>query len=427
MIRAGRALFRLALALGLAGAVSADALAQFSPEDTERGVTVRNRPRPEYDPIGLRVGSFVVRPSLRLDTVFDDNVLASGRRQVSDVIIRTTPQVDVRSDWGRHGVTALAVVDDRRYLDNPDESYLNWRVTGGGRYDISRFQHVDIRAGAARFHQQRDDPDDFGSVRPIGIDERFIGGGYFVRENRLALRLDALLNTLRYDDADVRNAAGQVVQTSQAFRNRDLYLLTATASYEVAPLRRLLLVTRGNQRDYVDEPGTPGTFTRDSKGFELLGGVDADYDGIFSYRVLLGYLRQEYDAPNLPTVSAPTGEVALLWNPTTLTTLTFRAERRVEETIRNNASSYVRTIGTVRVDHELDRNILLDASLIYRLDEFEGISRDDKTVFLTVGASWLLNRNVRLGASYTRSHGDLGGGQPDYDRNVFLLRITGAL
>jgi hypothetical protein len=38
-----------------------------------------------------------------------------------------------------------------------------------------------------------------------------------------------------------------------------------------------------------------------------------------------------------------------------------------------------------------------------------------------------LNRNVRLGASYTRSHGDLGGGQPDYDRNVFLLRITGAL
>lgn len=415
------------LVLVLAAVVPDAALAQFSPEDTERGVTVRSRPRPEYDPIGLRLGSFVVRPSLRLDTVFDDNVLASGRRQESDVVIRTTPQVDVRSDWGRHGVNALAVVDDRRYVANQDESYLNWRLAGGGRYDISRFQHADIRAGASRFFQERDDPDDFGTVKPIGIDERSIGAGYFVRENRAALRLDALYSTLRYDDADVRNAAGQVVQTSQAFRNRDLYLLTATASYEVAPLRRLLLVTRVNQRDYVDEPGTPGTFTRDSKGFELLGGVDADYDGLFSYRVLLGYLRQEYDAANLPTVSAPTGELALLWNPTTLTTLTFRAERRVEETIRNNATSYVRTIGTVRVDHEYARNILLDASLIYRLDEFEGVSRDDKTVFMSVGATWLLNRNLRLGASYTRSQGDLGGGQPDYDRNVFLLRLTGAL
>jgi hypothetical protein len=414
-------------AIGAAGIPEA-ALAQFSPEDTARGVNVRNRPRPEYDPLGVRLGSFVVRPSLRLDTAIDDNIIASGVRQESDVIFRTTAQVDARSDWGRHGLNGLALIDDRRYLENPDESYLNWRAQGTGRYDITRFQHVDLTLGAARINQERDDPDDFGSVKPIGIDERFAGAGYFVRHNRLSLRFDALLNQLRYDDAEVRNTAtGGISTTSQAFRDRDLYVLSAVGSYELGPLRRLLVVGRTNVRDYVSEPGTPGTFTRDSKGFELLGGIDADYDGVFSYRLLVGYLRQEYDAPNLPTASAPTGEAQLLWNPTTLTTVTFRAERRVEETIRNNASSYLRTIGTVRVDHEYSRNIILDASAIYRLDEFEGISRDDKTAFFTLGATWLVNQNVRIGASYTRTQGDRGGGQPDYDRNVFLLRLIGAL
>lgn len=402
------------------------ALAQFSPEDTARGVNVRNRPRPEYDPLGIRLGSFVVRPSLRLEAAIDDNVTSSGVRQESDVIFRTVAQVDARSDWGRHGLNGVAFIDDRRYLENPNESYLNWRAQGTGRYDITRFQHVDLTLGAARIHQERDDPDDFGTVKPIGIDERFAGAGYFVRHNRLSLRFDGLLNQLRYDDAEVRNTAtGGISTTNQAFRDRDLYLLSAVGSYELGPLRRLLVVGRTNVRDYVSEAGT--SFTRDSKGFELLGGIDADYDGVFSYRLLLGYLRQEYDAPNLPTASAPTGEAQLLWNPTTLTTVTFRAERRVEETIRNNASSYLRTIGTVRVDHEYSRNIILDASVIYRLDEFEGISRDDKTAFFSLGATWLVNQNVRLGASYTRTQGDRGGGQPDYDRNVFLLRLIGAL
>jgi hypothetical protein len=423
-----RLVLGLAAAAAMATLALTPALAQFSPEDTARGVNVRNRPRPEYDPLGMRIGTFVIRPQLRLDTAFDDNVLASGVRRESDVIQRTTGQVEARSDWGRHGLSGLAVIDDRRYLENPDESYLNYRVQGTGRYDITRFQHVDMQIGAARLHQERDDPNDFGSSKPIGIDERFVRAGYYVQDNRAALRVDALLNTLRYDDADFRNPATGITSTSsQAFRNRDLYVLSGAVSYELAPLRRALVVTRVNKRTYVDEPVSAGSFTRDSKGIELLAGLDADYDGIFSYRLLLGYLRQEYDAANLPTTSAPTGEALLLWNVTTLTTVSFRAERRVEESIRTNASSYLRSFGTVAVDHEYDRNILLNATLSYRLDEFEGISREDKTTALSLGATWLVNQNVRLGATYTRVHGDLGGGRPDYDRNVFLLRLQGAL
>lgn len=410
----------------LAMALSGLAMAQFAPDDDARGVNVRNRPRPETDPQGVRAGSFIVHPTLRLDSSFDDNILANGTRRESDFFQRTTGTLDVRSDWGRHGLRGIAVVDDRRYLENPDENYLDWRAQGTGRYDITRSSHADLTVGAARVHQERDDPDDFGNVSPIGIDERFIRAGYFVRGNRLGFRLDATFNTLRHDDAEVVSN-GVVTTQSQAFRNRDLYELTAVAAYEVAPLRRVLVVARANKRDYVDETGAPGTFTRDSKGGQLLAGVDADYNGIFSYRLLAGYLYQEYEATNLPNASAPTGEALLLWNVTTLTTVGFRAERRVQETIRTNASSYLRTIGTLSVDHEYARNILLNASATYRLDEFEGTSREDKTGIFAVGASYLLNRNVRLGAIYTFTTADRGGGQPDYERNVFLLRLQGAL
>src|SRR6266699_1072721 len=60
------------------------------PEDfgrlLERGQSVVERPRPEYDPLGIRFGSFFLYPRAELDEVYNDNVFATKTGTKSDFI-----------------------------------------------------------------------------------------------------------------------------------------------------------------------------------------------------------------------------------------------------------------------------------------------------------------------------------------------------
>lgn len=399
--------------------------------DIRRGVTVANRPRPEYDPQGITYGPLVVRPTLRLDGIYDDNILASGSRKEFDWIGLTTAGAEAASRWSTHELKLSGTVEDRRYARFDTENSTAWRVSGSGRYDISRFQAIDARFSAARIYLPRDEDDDLGSTRPVAVDEKLASLGYGVRENRVGLRVLGLYQSLRYPPTEIATAPGRVVPLDQAYRNRDLYLGSAGISYEIAPLRSAVLIARVNRRNYVEQPagaGSPGgPLDRSSWGYEILGGLDSDYDGVFGFRVLAGWMQQLYADPRLPNPSVPSFDVQLQWNPTTLTSVRLLANRVVTESIRNDSSSIVRTAIGAELDHEWARNVLLNGGVGYRVLDYQGISRVDRVLSATVGASWLVNRNVRLGATYTRQEGDASEGSPDYSRNIFMLRLTGAL
>jgi hypothetical protein len=399
--------------------------------DIRRGVTVANRPRPEYDPQGMRYGPLIVRPLLNIDTVYDTNILASGTNPLSDTILLTNAAIDATTNWSTHELKVVGAVDNRSYAEYTTQNTTAWRVAGSGRYDISRFQSVDARVGAARIYIPRDDTENFASAKPVGVDEQLATIGYNVRENRLGLRLQGLYQTLRFLPTEIITPTGLEVPFNQAFRNRDNYLGSAGLFYEISPLRSAVLITRVNRRQYVQEPanaGQPnGPLARSSTGYEVLGGIDADYNGIFGFRLLVGWLQQFYEDDRLPNISAPTFEAAVLWNPTTLTSLRFVADRRIVESITPGSSSILMTSLGAVVDHEIARNVLLTGGIGYRISDYENTSRTDHFLVGNVGATWLVNRNVRLGASYTRQNSDGGGGTADYDRNVFLIRLTGAL
>lgn len=399
--------------------------------DIRRGVTITSRPRPEYDPPGIRYGGMVVRPTLQVDGMYDDNILASAVQKEFDWIALTTAGAEVASDWSRHEIRLSGQVDDRRYARFDSQDSTAWRLNAQGRYDISRFQAVDARLSAARIYIPRDDSEDIASVQPVAVDERLASLGYAVRENRLGVRLAGLYQSLRFLPAEVVSSTGAVVPASQAYRNRDMWLGSVGLSYVIAPLRSAVLIARLNQRDYVDQAanaGTPGgPYNRSSSGYEVLAGLDSDYNGIFSFRLLVGWMEQFYQDDRLPSPSVPTFDVALVWNPTTLTTVRALANRMVTESIRTDTSSIVRTNIGASVDHELLRNVLLNGALGYKIEAYQGSGQTNRTIVGQVGATWMLNRNLRLGASYTYQNGDGNQTNSEYDRNVFLLRLSAAL
>ena len=86
-------------AISLAQTVTPAAVPDLTqPEYAEEKVSVLERPRPEYDPVGYRFGPYTVIPSLDWGETFDSNILGSQNFERSDFITTIQPAVSLQSD-----------------------------------------------------------------------------------------------------------------------------------------------------------------------------------------------------------------------------------------------------------------------------------------------------------------------------------------
>src|SRR6516225_10257758 len=63
------------------------------------GVTVASRTRPDFDPPGVRVDSFMLHPQLDEGLGYDSNVFGSGNGALGSWLLGTHPSLLVGSDW----------------------------------------------------------------------------------------------------------------------------------------------------------------------------------------------------------------------------------------------------------------------------------------------------------------------------------------
>jgi hypothetical protein len=79
--------------------------------DRGHNVSVTERGRPEYDALGVRLGSFIVNPQLTTSIGYSDNVFNDNSNKKSDVYTAFEPYVNVASDWSVHQVRLTGAAD----------------------------------------------------------------------------------------------------------------------------------------------------------------------------------------------------------------------------------------------------------------------------------------------------------------------------
>jgi hypothetical protein len=392
--------------------------------DVRRGETVTNRARPDYDPLGVRAGGFVVLPSLRLDGAYNDNIFSTNTNEQSDLIATASPTLVLQSDWGNHMLRLQGGADIGRYLDNDAEDFEDYDFNARGRVDVTRRTKIRGGVGYRQEHVRRSSPDDVAGVEPTIYDvlsANIEGSQTF---NRLTVSAGGAINRFDYDD--VAAAGGITINNDD--RDRDNIEGNVKVAYEVTPRYQAFVRGAYNVRNYesaVDDNGV----NRDSDGYEVVVGVSLDFGGITFGDFYAGYRAQDYDDPRLNTASGPVVGADVTWNVTPLTTVVGSVSRVIRESTTRDATTgafasgrFFTTVG-VTVDHELKRNVLLAANASASQDDFEGINRTDEIYRAGVGAKYLLNRYASVGGEYRfrMRNSDVGGG--DFTENQVLLRV----
>jgi hypothetical protein len=154
------------LALAAAAVAPSIAFAQ-----APQNVPVAERARPDYDARGLRGGAFMIRPRIDLGVETTDNVFATERGEVSDVLYTARPQVDVESQWSRHSLRASASADTVKYQDTSSEDRTNYALSADGRLDARVALAAALRKSAKALTGRS-----YGAASDVAIVETWVRG-----------------------------------------------------------------------------------------------------------------------------------------------------------------------------------------------------------------------------------------------------------
>lgn len=382
--------------------LAAEAQAQTTAVRTEssffrgRNISVREREKPGYDPLGLRMGSFVAFPQLSLASEYDSNVFAEERGGRDDVVFQIEPQLTVASRWARNALSAYARVARRQFLTYEDESSTDWQTGVQGAVGAGRTR---LTAGAdyGRFTEPRTATNTSRTARRrIRFNEAsgFIEAIHEISRFRLRGRADVRA----YDFSNAQDAAGGI--SLEDDRSRNILIFTGRADYAFTPAAAVYVSGSYNRRNYDLAPPSVGT-NRDSDGLELFGGLDFDLTALVRGQVQLGYFRQDYKAALLGRTTGLAALGRVEWFPSQLTTVTITGVRRIEDSGQEETPVYVSTSIGVEADHELLRNLILSAGAELVDDDYRGADRRDRRYVLSAGAEYRMNRTIGVRARYS--------------------------
>ncbi len=408
---AAAAVFPIAAAMAQEGGVGS-AFVQ-----DRRGETVLSRGRPDFDALGVRVGAFTVRAGLTEDFGYNDNVTSSHASPQSSATLVSRGTVSVAPTWQRHALLLDADGQDYRYFSVSSQDYTNWGAGVSGRYEIERAWRLFGGYRHNVIHELQDDPNAEGADVPIKYTRDMFRLGTRYGFNRVYVQPFGALMSYRYDDA-----AFSSQPVSQAYRDRDVWFGRFEVGYEFSPARTAFVATNIYRANYVNTP-QPGVPKFDNITYELVAGLDYDSDGIWNYRISAGVRRRDYDSNERSAVTGLALDALAAWRATPMTTVTGTASTSIEEG-STMSDGYRDNIATLQVDHEYLRNVLLQARARVRYIDYLDQERDSVTLTGTLGINYLLNRTVRLGASYEHTERFADRTGDEFDRNIVLLRLS---
>jgi hypothetical protein len=413
----------------LSGPAHAQLIQEYFPTDIpgytpDFSSSVLNRKIMAEQSNGVEVGDFVIRPQLTENVGYNSNTLAIANSGSSQ--INTKAGVRADSDWGRNELDASFNVDDLRYPSEPVASYTNWTASVGGSRAIGddratlAFSHLNLHLAAT-------DLGAVGVVEPVPYTINDVRASYLTLFGRFSVTPSFEYQDLAYGQA------GGVNSTSYDTLSHQTESGGITARFEQSPGDAAVLILQAAGAQFHDDPINNYL---DLAGF---AGLDYQADRVIRYRLLVGLESRHFSDGVNKTDTVPTFELDALWTPTQLDTVTATGVHRLEAPTSPYALNQSVLDGRIQLDHELRRNLFLDAfTEVARSNSTSaGINASDNEqtqLNLGIGATWIISRHLSGELSYSYydsvSHGSLntastvGSSAPNFTSSIVYIGIS---
>jgi hypothetical protein len=427
-------------AFGVCLGAGAPALSQ-----TAKQSSVTAQARPDYDPIGLQLGtllsiafggpeegyealnSFLVFPKFAVESEYTDNVFNAETDKVSDKIISFKPSLNITSDWVNHALAVSGEATVGRHFKANNENFEDYKGSVKGRLDVAAQSNITAGITHERRHEGRGAPDDPGVTfgPTVSFDTTFELDGEFstdpliARVESSAKRTDVLDNgSINNDDRDVWKLVIRPRLGYESFEDTALF------------------VQPGFTAHVFDVKVDDDDINNDSQEYELLVGLTYDFGEVTFLDIAVGVAHTRFDDPAFKPITTPSFEETLIWNVTELVTITSKARRTSSFSVaRNDPTFLTRSSVTTTMsfqlaaDWEARDNLLVNARAGVSSSDFEGEetdgteARQDNEFTFGLSARYLIGQNVFASAEYSLTKRDSNEVGSSFTTNRFLMRL----
>jgi len=371
-----------------------------------------------YEQLGLRVGSFDVKPSVEIYGGYDDNPLRLNSPRGSRFAM-VDARVTTQSNWSRHELQGelRGAFTDYLQIENNDRPEAEAKLRG--RIDVTSQGRIELEGRAALTTQAAGTPDSITSAkRPPNVYQFEGQAGYVHRFNRTELGLRGTVERNKYESAELLSGATEDLSD----RNFTAYGMALRGSYEMTPGFKPFLEAEVDRRVFDHKIDFTGV-ERGSRGWIVRAGAEFGRVGVLTGEASAGFAQRQYDDPSLDDISGLIVDASLVWRATALTTVTLRAESEIGETTLVGASGVFTRTASLTVDHAFRRWLIGTASVVYGVDDYKGAGRTDERLGLGAALTYRFNRYASLRGEFRRERLRSTVPDDDYTANIVMLGL----
>ena len=353
-----------------------------------------------------------VTPFLGAGVGHDDNVLLSHTNERSSTLYMLSPGVnlDARDTTKVFQLGYQAQIG--HYTSSTDDDYVD--QTARAQFDVAFDPHNFLRVGLdyVRSHDPRGSTD-----RPVSSSpDKFRGSDPNITYALGAPGAQGRVEVYA-DDASKKYLNNREFTAAS---DRETRTYGGAFYWRVMPKTYVLAEARETLIRY-DQSGSP--LSADER--RLFGGVSWEATAATSGTVKVGSLKRDFKS-DLPGDSFTSWEATLTWAPRTYSKVDLYAIRTTSEST-GQGSFILTTVTGVQWQHNWSSYLSTGVDLRHQRDEYQNFDRTDNTDVLGLRVGYQFRRWLTIGAQYTYTKRDSNVNEQDYNKNVYLLTVTGSL
>ena len=371
-----------------------------------------------FDPLGMRVGAFIVKPALEITGGHDNNVPRSPKAQASSFLI-VAPEVLATSDWERHELRANLRGSYTSYKELPNFNSPNLDTKVNARIDVTSQTRVDLEGRALFATESPGDPNFPTGVSTPPMYSTIGGtGGIVHRFNRFEVSVKGIYDRTEYEASTLNDGS--------TLDNEDLnyrqYGTALRGSYEIGPGIKPFVEIAVDKRQH-DNPVDSLGVARDSDGTVPRIGTTFELSRMLVGEISVGYLTRHYQDPTLQDLRGAVLDASLAWTATALTKATLTAKTTADESREFGVSGILRRDVALQVDHAFRQWLILSGRVGAGVDEYQGSDRKDDRYSLSGLLTYKLNPNLWLKGEVRQEWFKSNIPDSDYAATMFLLGL----